>query len=46
MGDLKSKQFAKLYEPLELELVSMAHWVAATGARIAPLSTSNCKARI
>ena len=37
MGDLKSKQFAKLYEPLELELVSMAHWVAATGARIVVL---------
>ncbi|MFN6934051.1 MAG: polyphosphate kinase 2, partial [Tsuneonella sp.] len=33
----KSKQFAKLYEPLELELVSMAHWVAATGARIVVL---------
>lgn len=37
MGDLKSKRFAKLYEPLELELVSMAHWVAATGARIVVL---------
>ncbi|MFN3509839.1 MAG: polyphosphate kinase 2, partial [Tsuneonella troitsensis] len=37
MGDLKSKQFVKLYEPLELELVSMAHWVAARGARIVVL---------
>lgn len=34
MKKLKRKQFDKLYEPLELELVSMARWAAATGARI------------
>ena len=34
MGKLKRKKFDELYEPLEHELVAMARWVAATGARI------------
>lgn len=37
MGKLKSKQFAELLEPLEEELVGMARWVKATGARICVL---------
>jgi polyphosphate kinase len=32
---LKRKEFEKLYEPFEHELVAMARWVAATGARVA-----------
>lgn len=34
MKQLKRKQFEKLYEPLEEELVAMARWVQATGARV------------
>lgn len=34
MKRLKPKKFAKLYEPLEEELVAMARWAAKTGARI------------
>ncbi len=34
---LKRKQFEELYKPLEEELVAMARWVAATGARIVVL---------
>lgn len=37
MGKLKRKMFEKLYEPLEQELVAMARWVAASGARIVVL---------
>lgn len=37
MKPLKKKQFAKLYEPLEGELVAMARWAAKTGARIVVL---------
>lgn len=34
MGELKRKQYEELLEQLELELVAMARWVRATGARI------------
>ncbi|HEX4846911.1 MAG TPA: polyphosphate kinase 2, partial [Novosphingobium sp.] len=34
MKKLKKKKFAKLYAPLEEELVAMARWAAATGARV------------
>jgi polyphosphate kinase 2 len=34
MKQLKRKKFEKLYAPLEEELVAMARWAAATGARI------------
>lgn len=34
MKRLKRKKFEKLYAPLEEELVAMARWAAATGARI------------
>ncbi|WP_374530870.1 polyphosphate kinase 2 [Novosphingobium sp.] len=34
MKPLKRKKFEKLYEPLEEELVAMARWVQATGARV------------
>lgn len=34
MKRLKRKKFEKLYAPLEQELVAMARWAAATGARI------------
>ncbi len=34
MKRLKRKQFERLYEPLEEELVAMARWVQATGARV------------
>lgn len=34
MEKLKGKQYRKLLEPLEEELVCMARWVAATGARV------------
>nr|WP_196793199.1 polyphosphate kinase 2 [Erythrobacter litoralis] len=34
MGKLKKKTYEKLLEPLEEELVSMARWARATGARI------------
>lgn len=37
MGRLKSKEFAELLEPLEAELVGMARWAKATGARICVL---------
>ena len=37
MGKLKSKEFAELLEPLEEELVGMARWAKATGARICVL---------
>ncbi len=37
MGKLKRKKFEKLYAPLEEELVAMARWVAATGARVVVL---------
>jgi len=33
----KKKKYEKLLEPLQLELVAMARWAAATGARIAVL---------
>ncbi|MFM5916260.1 MAG: polyphosphate kinase 2 [Novosphingobium sp.] len=34
MKPLKKKKYAKLYKPLEAELVAMARWVAKTGARV------------
>ena len=34
MRKLKRKQFEKLVEPMEAELVAMARWVAATGQRL------------
>jgi len=34
MGKLKRKEYEQLLEPLDEELVAMARWVAATGARI------------
>lgn len=34
MGKLKRKNYEKLFEPMEEELVQMAHWAAATGQRI------------
>lgn len=34
MGKLKRKEYEELLEPLEEELVAMARWAAATGARI------------
>ncbi len=34
---LKKKKFEQHYEPLEAELVAMARWVAATGARVVVL---------
>jgi polyphosphate kinase 2 len=34
MARLKRRKFEKLYAPLEEELVAMARWVAATGARV------------
>lgn len=37
MGKLKRKHFEKLYAPLEEELVAMARWASATGARIVVL---------
>jgi polyphosphate kinase 2 len=37
MGKLKRKQFEELYAPMEAELVAMARWVAATGARVVVL---------
>ena len=37
MGKLKGKQYAQLLEPLEEELVAMARWAKATGARICVL---------
>ncbi|WP_430732500.1 polyphosphate kinase 2 [Altererythrobacter arenosus] len=36
-GKLKRKQYEDLLEPLELELVAMARWAKATGARIVVL---------
>ncbi len=36
-GKLKRKQYDALLEPLELELVAMARWAKATGARIVVL---------
>ncbi|MBD3775295.1 MAG: polyphosphate kinase 2 [Rhodobacteraceae bacterium] len=37
MGELKRKQYEDLLEPLEEELVGMARWAQATGARICVL---------
>ncbi len=37
MGKLKRAKFEQLYEPIEHELVAMARWVAATGARVVVL---------
>lgn len=37
MGTLKRKQYEKMMEPLELELVSMARWAKTTGQRIVVL---------
>jgi len=34
MKKLKKKKFARLYAPLEEELVAMARWAAKTGARV------------
>jgi len=34
MGGLKRKRYEELLEPLEEELVAMARWVAASGARV------------
>ena len=34
MGKLKGKQYRNLLESMEEELVAMARWAAATGARI------------
>ena len=37
MRRLKRKEYAKLLEPLQEELVTMGRWVAATGARVVVL---------
>jgi polyphosphate kinase len=37
MGKLKGKKYCELLEPMEQELVAMARWAAATGARIVVL---------
>ena len=37
MGRLKGKKYRDLLEPLEEELVAMARWAEATGARIVVL---------
>ncbi|MCY7279421.1 MAG: polyphosphate kinase 2, partial [Sphingomonas bacterium] len=37
MQPLKRKQYDKLIEPMEAELVAMARWAAATGQRICVL---------
>jgi len=37
LGTLKRKQYDKLMDPLELELVSMARWAKTTGQRIVVL---------
>lgn len=37
MEKLKGKEYEALLEPLEVELVSMARWVKATGARVVVL---------
>lgn len=37
MGRLKRKEYDELLKPLEGELVAMARWVAATGARVCVL---------
>jgi polyphosphate kinase len=37
MGKLKRAKFEQLYEPIEHELVAMARWVAAAGARVVVL---------
>jgi len=37
MKDLKRKEYEEQLEPLELELVAMERWVAATGARVVVL---------
>ena len=37
MGHLKRKDYEKLIEPMQEELVAMARWVAATGARVVVL---------
>ncbi|MDL2352346.1 MAG: polyphosphate kinase 2 [Pseudomonadota bacterium] len=37
MKRLKKSKFAKLYKPLEQDLVAMARWVAKTGARVVVL---------
>ena len=34
MGDLKRKEYEDLLEPMELELVAMARWARASGARV------------
>lgn len=34
MGELKRKRYEELLEPLEEELVALARWVAASGARV------------
>ncbi|MES2904697.1 MAG: polyphosphate kinase 2 [Pseudomonadota bacterium] len=34
MATLKRKQYDRLIEPMQAELVAMAHWAAATGQRI------------
>ncbi|GAA4748714.1 polyphosphate kinase 2 [Sphingomonas daechungensis] len=37
MSNLKRKKYEKLLEPMQEELVGMAHWVAATGQRVVVL---------
>ena len=37
MGKLKRKKFDEFYEPMEEELVAMARWASATGARVVVL---------
>ena len=37
MKSLKRKPYEKLIEPMQAELVGMARWIAATGARVAVL---------
>ena len=37
MGTMKRKKFDELYEPMEEELVAMARWASATGARVVVL---------
>ncbi len=37
MGKMKRKQYEELLEPMQVELVAMARWAVATGARIAVL---------
>ena len=40
MGGIKRKEYQELLAPLQEELVAMARWVEATGARVVVLSSA------